>query len=150
MHGYKNSNVCSHLITFALMTTEAFSRNISKIFSELKLVPDNLLFIPRLLSDVLYNMQQSWDGSREWGYAAVFLVASTYILIHLCTPNPALNLMLCYYAVSDRDKLKKCFHRMLQISTGISDEDRYYPAVVSCLTHLPSLTTEILDVSLGD
>ncbi len=43
----------------------------------------------------------------------------------------ALNLMLCYYAISDRDKLKKTFQRTLQISTGIEDEDRYYPTVVS-------------------
>ena len=41
----------------------------------------------------------------------------------------ALNLMLCYFAISDSEKMKKCFHRMLQISTGI-DEDRYYPTMV--------------------
>ena len=33
------------VVTFALMTTGAFSRNVSKLLSELKLVPDNLLFI---------------------------------------------------------------------------------------------------------
>ena len=38
-----NSNVCSHFFTFALMTTRAFSRNVGKLFSELKLVTDNLL-----------------------------------------------------------------------------------------------------------
>ena len=43
--------------------------------------------------------------------------------------TPALNLMLCYFAISDSEKMKKCFHRMLQISTGI-DEDRYYPTMV--------------------
>ena len=31
--------------TFALMTTGAFSRNVGKLFSELKLVTDNLLSI---------------------------------------------------------------------------------------------------------
>ena len=38
----------NNLLTFqlnALMTTGAFSRNIGKLFSELKLVTDNLLFI---------------------------------------------------------------------------------------------------------
>ena len=40
-----NSNVCSHFFTFALMTTGAFSRNVGKLFSDLKLVTDNLLFI---------------------------------------------------------------------------------------------------------
>ena len=38
-----HSYICSHL-TFALMTTGAFSRNVSKLLSELKLVTDNLLF----------------------------------------------------------------------------------------------------------
>lgn len=41
----------------------------------------------------------------------------------------ALNLTLCYYAISDSEKMKKCFHRMLQISIYV-DEDRYYPTVV--------------------
>ena len=44
----------------------------------------------------------------------------------------ALNLILCYYAISDSEKMKKCFHRMLQINSNI-DEDRYYPTVVSVL-----------------
>lgn len=44
----------------------------------------------------------------------------------------ALNLLLCYYATSDSERMKKCFHRMLQISIGI-DEDRYYPTVVSTM-----------------
>ena len=37
------ARLCSYF--FALMTTGAFSRNVGKLFSELKLVPDNLLFI---------------------------------------------------------------------------------------------------------
>ena len=32
-----------NIATFALMTTGAFSRNVGKLFSELKLVTDNLL-----------------------------------------------------------------------------------------------------------
>ena len=42
-----------------------------------------------------------------------------------------MNLTLCYYAVSDREKLKRCFCRMLQISSGADDEDRYFPTMVS-------------------
>ena len=36
---------CLHFFTFALMRTGAFSKNIGKLFSELKLVTDNLLCI---------------------------------------------------------------------------------------------------------
>lgn len=53
------------------------------------------------------------------------------MIIALDESTAALNLMLCYYAISDREKLKKTFQRSLQISTGIEDEDRYYPTVVS-------------------
>ena len=45
-------------------------------------------------------------------------------------PPSAMNLTLCYYAVSDREKLKRCFQRMLQITTSLGDEDRYFPTVV--------------------
>ena len=37
-----NSSVFSNSFTFALMMTEGFSRNVGKLFSELKLVTDNL------------------------------------------------------------------------------------------------------------
>ena len=50
-----NSNVCSHLFTFALMMTAAFSRNIGKLFSELKLVPDSLLF--KVIQKLFPHMQ---------------------------------------------------------------------------------------------
>ena len=45
-----NSNICLQLFTFARMTTGAFSRNVGKLFSELKLVTDNLLFTNAVLS----------------------------------------------------------------------------------------------------
>ena len=37
-----NRSVCSHFLNFALVMTEAFSRNVSKLFSKLKLETDNL------------------------------------------------------------------------------------------------------------
>ena len=37
-----NSNVCSHFFTFVLMTTGAFSQSVGKLFSEFKLVTDDL------------------------------------------------------------------------------------------------------------
>ena len=39
-----NSKVCLQLFTLALMTTGAFSQNVGKLVSKLKLVPDNFLF----------------------------------------------------------------------------------------------------------
>ena len=48
-------NYLADISTFALMTTGAFSRNVGKIFSELKLVPDNLFFIYSVNIGVVLN-----------------------------------------------------------------------------------------------
>ena len=45
IYSHALSNVCSHFFIFTLMRTGAFSQNVGKSFSELKLVTDNLLFI---------------------------------------------------------------------------------------------------------
>ena len=44
----------------------------------------------------------------------------------------AMNLLLCYYALRDVDKLKRHFQRMILIETGTDyDDDRYYSTDVS-------------------
>lgn len=40
------------------------------------------------------------------------------------------NLLLCYYALGDREKMKKTYQRLVQISTGVDDEEKYNPATV--------------------
>ena len=57
--------------TFALMTTGAFSRSIIKLFSELKLLLDNLLFIPYTLSGMKKNMTV-WKATVVRVYAQCF------------------------------------------------------------------------------
>ena len=43
----------------------------------------------------------------------------------------AFNLILCYFALGDRDKMKQTFQRMLQANLELGDEDRYYVTSVS-------------------
>ena len=43
----------------------------------------------------------------------------------------AFNLILCYYATGDRDKMKKTFSRLLQVDLNLDDEDKYLPHPVS-------------------
>lgn len=62
-------------------------------------------------------------GNSAWSH--LLILVSYHETIY-----PALNLILCYYGISDSEKMKKCFNLMLQISTDI-DEDRYYPTMVS-------------------
>ena len=35
------------------------------------------------------------------------------------------NLLLCYYAINDRDKMKQCFLDLLRIPLNIPDDDFY-------------------------
>ena len=35
------------------------------------------------------------------------------------------NLLLCYYALGDKDKMKKGFQKLLTVNLGIDDEDKY-------------------------
>ena len=42
---FTNSYKWQHFFTLIMMTTRAFSQNIGKLLSELKLVTDNLLFV---------------------------------------------------------------------------------------------------------
>ncbi|XP_072019243.1 intraflagellar transport protein 88 homolog isoform X2 [Amphiura filiformis] len=50
---------------------------------------------------------------------------------HIMTERPdyktAFNLILCYYAAGDREKMKKTFTRLLQVDLNLDDEDKYLP-----------------------
>ena len=67
---------------------------------------------------------------RRWQLISLYCYPLSGPLPYIPT---ALNLILCYFATNDRDKMKKTFRQMLDISSGAEDEDRYYPAVVSWL-----------------
>lgn len=41
------------------------------------------------------------------------------------------NLILCYFALGDRDKMKKAFIKLLSVDLKIEDEDKYLPHNVS-------------------
>ena len=58
-----NSSVCSYFFTFAQMRTVAFSQNVSKLFSELKLVTDNLLLHQFYVYE--YKPLLQWDQDHS-------------------------------------------------------------------------------------
>ena len=45
----------------------------------------------------------------------------------------AFNLLLCYYALNDRDKMKKTFQKLLSVNMGVDDEDKYTTSGVCVL-----------------
>ncbi|XP_013874431.1 intraflagellar transport protein 88 homolog [Austrofundulus limnaeus] len=51
---------------------------------------------------------------------------------HIMSESPNIktgfNLILCYYAVGDRERMKKAFQKLISIHLGIDDEDKYIPS----------------------
>ncbi|CAI9544427.1 unnamed protein product [Staurois parvus] len=49
---------------------------------------------------------------------------------HIMSESPNLNagynLILCYFAIGDRDKMKKAFQKLIAAPLGIDDEDKYF------------------------
>lgn len=43
------------------------------------------------------------------------------------------NLILCYFALGDRDKMKRAFQKLLTVDLKIDDEDKYLPHGVGAL-----------------
>ena len=46
------------------------------------------------------------------------------------------NLILCYFALGDRDKMKRAFMKLLTVDLKIDDEDKYLPHGVCILEFL--------------
>ena len=54
---------------------------------------------------------------------------------HILTEEPnfvtGFNLILCYFALGDRDKMKRTFEKLLTVDLKMDDEDKYQASGVS-------------------
>lgn len=54
---------------------------------------------------------------------------------HIMSESPNIktgfNLILCYYAIGDRERMKKAFQKLISVPLGTDDEDKYIPSNVS-------------------
>lgn len=54
---------------------------------------------------------------------------------HIMSESPNLktsfNLILCYFAIGDREKMKKSFQKLIMVPLGIDEDDKYIPPNVS-------------------
>lgn len=54
---------------------------------------------------------------------------------HIMSESPNIktgfNLILCYFAIGDRDKMKKAFQKLICVPLGIDEDDKYIPPNVS-------------------
>lgn len=74
---------------------------------------------------------------------------STNVLYNLATQCflfLAVNLILCYYALGDREKMKKTFQKMLQIELDIDDEEKYSSNGVGCWSELRTVSLFSTDI----
>lgn len=54
-----------------------------------------------------------------------------YIMSESPNIKTGFNLILCYYAIGDRERMKKAFQKLISVPLGIDDEDKYIPPNVS-------------------
>ncbi|XP_041128598.1 intraflagellar transport protein 88 homolog isoform X2 [Polyodon spathula] len=51
---------------------------------------------------------------------------------HIMSESPNIktgfNLILCYFAVGDRDKMKKAFQKLITVPLGVDEDDKYIPS----------------------
>ncbi|TRY89779.1 hypothetical protein DNTS_000017 [Danionella cerebrum] len=64
-----------------------------------------------------------------------------YIMSESPSIKTGFNLILCYYAIGDRERMKKAFQKLISVPLGIDDDDKYIPPnVIITLTWFMSLT----------
>jgi len=54
-----------------------------------------------------------------------------HIMVEEPTFRTGLNLILCYYALRDREKMKRTFERLLTVELNVDDEHKYAATPVS-------------------
>ena len=71
--------------------------------------------------------------------AAAFIKLGQYAdavtsLEHIMSESPSIstgfNLIICYYAINDKDKMKLAFQKLLTTDLKQEDEDKYIPHTV--------------------
>lgn len=61
-----------------------------------------------------------------------------HIMSEIPNIKSGFNLILCYYAIGDRDRMKKSFQKLISVPLGIDDEDKYIAVNVSNAVYLRS------------
>lgn len=110
-----------------------------------------LQFSPMMHSLILKNIIHLINNKKEWcslprrikimqNIAVVFIRIGKYTdaitsLEHIMSESPNIktgyNLILCYYALGDRERMKKAFQKLISVPLGIDEEDKYTPPNVS-------------------
>ncbi|XP_031439031.1 intraflagellar transport protein 88 homolog isoform X2 [Clupea harengus] len=110
--------------------------NMANIYFKQKNYPKAIKFY-RMALDQISNAHKEMRIKIMQNIGVVFVKMGQYSdaitsFEHIMSECPNIksgfNLILCYYAIGDRDRMKKSFQKLISAPLGIDDEDKYIPA----------------------
>lgn len=113
--------------------------NMANIYVKQKNYPKAIKFY-RMALDQISNAHKEMRIKIMQNIGVVFVRMGQYSdaitsFEHIMSESPNIktgfNLILCYYAIGDRERMKKAFQKLISVPLGIDDEDKYIPSNVS-------------------
>ncbi|KAI3356058.1 hypothetical protein L3Q82_017320 [Scortum barcoo] len=107
--------------------------NMGNIYAKQKMYPKAIKFY-RMALDQLSNAHKELRIKIMQNIGVVFIRLGQYAdaitsFEHIMSESPNIktgfNLILCYYAIGDRERMKKAFQKLISVPLGIDDEDKY-------------------------
>ncbi|XP_034549851.1 intraflagellar transport protein 88 homolog isoform X2 [Notolabrus celidotus] len=109
--------------------------NMANIYVKQKNYPKAIKFY-RMALDQISNSHKEMRIKILQNIGVVFVRTGQYqeaitSFEHIMSESPNIktgfNLILCYYAVGDKERMKKAFQKLITVPLGIDDEDKYIP-----------------------
>ncbi|XP_075967580.1 intraflagellar transport protein 88 homolog isoform X3 [Anarhichas minor] len=110
--------------------------NMANIYVKQKCYPKAIKFY-RMALDQISNAHKEMRIKIMQNIGVVFVRMGQYSdaitsFEHIMSESPNIktgfNLILCYYAIGDRERMKKAFQKLISAPLGIDDEDKYIPS----------------------
>ncbi|XP_048834730.1 intraflagellar transport protein 88 homolog isoform X2 [Brienomyrus brachyistius] len=110
--------------------------NMANIYFKQKNYPKAIKFY-RMALDQISNTHKDMRIKIMQNIGVVFIRMGQYSdaissFEHIMTESPNIrtgfNLILCYYAIGDRERMKKAFQKLIYVPLGIEDEEKYTPS----------------------
>uniref|UniRef100_A0A8C9Y6F0 Intraflagellar transport protein 88 homolog n=1 Tax=Sander lucioperca TaxID=283035 RepID=A0A8C9Y6F0_SANLU len=110
--------------------------NMANIYVKQKNYPKAIKFY-RMALDQISNAHKEMRIKIMQNIGVVFVRMGQYSdaitsFEHIMSESPNIktgfNLILCYYAIGDRERMKKAFQKLISVPLGIDDEDKYIPS----------------------
>ncbi|KAF3694552.1 Intraflagellar transport protein 88 -like protein [Channa argus] len=107
--------------------------NMANIYFKQKNYPKAIKFY-RMALDQISNAHKEMRIKIMQNIGVVFVRMGQYSdaitsFEHIMSESPNIktgfNLILCYYAICDKEKMKKAFQKLISVTLGIDDEDKY-------------------------